>query len=179
MGLYKFWKKIKNITKLKMILIYSFMTTMDENVFICSYLKNEIFNNDVNVAIWLLSSIFYIVIRFYVKPIVLKLMRFDTYKDFINNILIHKYIIIVNYNIYVYTLLIKNAAVFKNKLTLISITLLNSCKIIMFKGVCKNLFKNIKIWRPQFKLHSIFGYYKSTRSNFVDFKNENSKNLKQ
>lgn len=152
------------------IYIYCFLFSLDSNFFICSYLKIELSNIENNMHFVLLSLIIYIIYKYNINS------KFNLIQ--INNFLT------INY----YISLLKE----QNILTLIK-TFINNIfiKIINIFNIYNNkfLFNNILfiyinikdsllVWYPIYKSYSIFGYYKSTRLKFIDFKNENLKRFK-
>nr|YP_740731.1 Ymf75 [Tetrahymena malaccensis]ABI51640.1 Ymf75 [Tetrahymena malaccensis] len=164
--------------------LYCFLTNMDTNLFVssCSFLRVEVFGKDENTTLVLLFYVTYSLLNFYL------------------NKLKNKYNNIKRKHLYTTELLIE-LLLFKYKLIILKFSSLkyiltfNVRKFILFNIFVINNYKSYKIntlfiylyyylnslniiWYPIFKAYSIFGYYKSTRLNFIDTKNENIKRIK-
>nr|QBI37886.1 Ymf75 [Tetrahymena rostrata]QGS65263.1 Ymf75 [Tetrahymena rostrata] len=185
LGIFKdFWRlQNKKIVPLYFwLFLYSFITSLDNNFFICSYLRDEIFGKDENTFFVILFYILYSFIPFFFKKIK-KNKNIIAYSIlYTHNMLIE--IILFRFKQYIlkYTTF-KHIIIFNfQKIKSFNIFLLNSYKTYYINSliiyILKLIESNFIIWQPIFKTYSIFGFYKSTRLNYTDFKNENLKRLK-
>lgn len=164
------------------IFLYSFSSSIEDNFFICSYLRDEVFGKDENTTLVLVFYIIYSLILFYTNKIKnknknIKYITLYT-KDFLTELLTlrYKFYILVNTSI-------NHIILFTfSKFYLFLIFLINNYKSYKINTFFIFFIRLIKlttlIWYPIFKAYSIFGFFKSTRLNFIDLKNENLKRLK-
>nr|NP_149379.1 ymf75 [Tetrahymena thermophila]7W5Z_Y5 Chain Y5, Ymf75 [Tetrahymena thermophila]7W5Z_y5 Chain y5, Ymf75 [Tetrahymena thermophila]8B6H_ED Chain ED, Ymf75 [Tetrahymena thermophila SB210]8B6H_Ed Chain Ed, Ymf75 [Tetrahymena thermophila SB210]8BQS_ED Chain ED, Ymf75 [Tetrahymena thermophila SB210]8BQS_Ed Chain Ed, Ymf75 [Tetrahymena thermophila SB210]8GYM_Y5 Chain Y5, Ymf75 [Tetrahymena thermophila SB210]8GYM_y5 Chain y5, Ymf75 [Tetrahymena thermophila SB210]8GZU_0F Chain 0F, Ymf75 [Tetrahy len=164
--------------------LYCFLSTMDTNIFVssCSFLKVEVFGKDENTTLVLLFYVFYSLFNFYLSRIKNK-----------NNYLVRKHLytteLLIELILFKYKLIILKFSSIKyilnfnvRKFILFNLFLINNYKAYKINTFFLYIYiylNNLNIiWYPIFKAYSIFGYYKSTRLNFIDTKNENIKRIK-
>lgn len=164
------------------LFLYGFNTSIEDNFFICSYLRDEIFGKDENTALSMLFYVIYSLILFFIN----KLRKGDVdYKYatlYTRDLLIELLSFRFKLYIIIYTSINYITLFIYKKLFLFNIFLLNNYKPYYINTLfiyALNLYSlTTLIWYPIFKTYSIFGYYKSTRLNYIDLKNENIKRLK-
>ncbi len=157
--------------------LYSFTIDLNDNFFICSYLRSNLFGNEeVTEVIYITFSIL-IAYLFCRNNINLKKLN-KIGSDLIAELLKIKYIyIILNY--------VSSSHVISynfNKTNMFAIFIFNFYKsykinnFIVFSYI--KFINNLIIWYPIFKTYSIYGFYKTTRVNFFQSKLESVKRLK-
>lgn len=164
------------------LFLYAFILTIDDNFFICSYLRDEVFGKDENTFLVLVFYVIYSLLSFYINRLKKKNSNNRYSTLYTQNILIE--IMKLRYKFYVIKFAALNHLLNFNfkKLNLFTIFLSNNYKSYkintLFIFLYSILNNKLILWYPIFKTYSIFGFYKSTRLNFIDIKNENLKRLK-
>lgn len=187
LGIFKDFAKLLNKKVVPIyfwFFLYCFLSNINTNIFICScsFLKAEVFGKDENTTLVLIFYIFYSLFTFYLNK--LKNKNIQTFKkhlyttELLIELLLFKYkIIILKFSSLKYIITFN-----LRKFILFNIFVSNSYKSYKINTLFLYLYiylNNLNIiWYPIFKAYSIFGYYKSTRLNFIDTKNENIKRLK-
>lgn len=179
-----FWKLLnKKVVPLYLwLFLYGFNTSIEDNFFICSYLRDEVFGKDENTILVLIFYILYSLSLFYLNKIKNKNVNTKYSTLYTKNFLIE--LLTLRYKLYViFNTSINHILLFiYTKLYLFNIFLLNSYKSYKINTLVLYIINLINIstliWYPIYKTYSIFGFYKSTRLNFIDLKNENIKRLK-
>lgn len=161
--------------------LFSFILDIEDNFFICSYLRDEVFGKDENTMLVLIIYVLYYLGLFYWN-------RFKTNKAntpmslYTTNLLIE--MLLMRYRFYIAKFASFTYITLYNfrRFFLFNLFLSNNYKPYFFNTLIVYLFNifdlRLIIWYPIYKTYSIFGYYKSTRLNFIDTKNENLKRLK-
>ncbi len=163
--------------------LYSFLTSIEDNFFICSYLRDEVFGKDENTFLVLIFYIIYSLSLFYINKLKKKNSELIINSLYTKELAIE--LITLKYKLFILKFSSFNYISYFNlkKLFLFNIFLLNNYKSYKINTLVVFLFNLINssniIWYPIYKTYSIFGYYKSTRLNFIDIKNENLKRIKQ
>lgn len=156
--------------------VYSFLVSLENNFFICSYLKNNLFlDEELTNSIYLSLLLLLIVLSTYNSKTYNKsLMNFNIIYEFLKI----NYILKILKNISIYYIISFNL----NNLNMFISFLTNCYKSYIFNNLLIYLYLLINInfitWHPIYKTHSIYGFYRSTRFNVIDIKNENLKRLK-
>lgn len=179
-----FWKLLnRKIVPLYLwLFLYCFNSSIEDNFFICSYLRDEVFGKDENTTLVILFYIVYSFILFYINKLRQKNVDNKSIALYTRDLLIE--LLTAKYKLYIIIhTSINHILLFINKkLILFNIFLLNNYKPYFINTLIIFLFNiynsSTLIWYPIFKTYSIFGYYKSTRLNYIDLKNENIKRIK-
>jgi len=156
--------------------IYSFSTSLNDNFFICSYLKNTFFLNEELNNITYLSAIS-LFILFCLKNKITTNKYMSKYNIIIEFLKIN-YVLKIFSSISTYYIITFNL----NKLRMFFTFLTNYYKSYVINNLVVYLYilisGNLINWYPIYKTHSIYGFYRSTRFNNIDIKNENLKRIK-
>lgn len=156
--------------------IYSFLVSLNDNFFICSYLKNTFFlDEELTNSVYLSILVLLVLLSLYNKKIYNESMvNFNIITEFLRV----NYILKILKNISLYYIITFNL----NKLKMFYLFLTNCYKPYIFNNLLVYLYllinNNFISWYPIYKTHSIYGFYRSTRFNVIDTKNENLKRLK-
>lgn len=156
--------------------IYSFLVSLNDNFFICSYLKNTFFlDEELTNSVYLSIIVLLVILSLYNRKIYSESMiNFNIITEFLRI----NYILKIFKNISLYYIFTFNL----NKLKMFYLFLINCYKSYIFNNLLVYLYlllnNNLISWYPIYKTHSIYGFYRSTRFNVVDTKNENLKRLK-
>ncbi len=185
LGVFRDFKKLLNKKVVPLYLwffLYSFIASIENNFFICSYLKDEVFGKDENTFLVLMFYIVYSLTLFYLNKLKKKNFNSNQSTLYTNELLIE--LITIKYKLLVlkFTSLKHILSFNLKKTSLFNIFLLNNYKSYKINTlviyIINLINSNFIIWYPIYKTYSIFGYYKSTRLNYIDIKNENIKRIK-
>lgn len=157
--------------------LYSFSIDLNDNFFICSYLRSNLFGNEEATEIIYAIFSTVIIYLFYKNNVNLKKLN-KIGSDLIAELLKIKYIyILLNYVSYFHIISYNF-----NKTNMFSIFIFNFYKSYKINNFIVYVFikfvNNLIIWYPIFKTYSIYGFYKTTRVNFIQSKLESVKRLK-
>lgn len=162
------------------LFLYSFLSEMEDNFFMCSYLRDEVFSNDLGVNISFMSLHVYLVFTWSIR-ILLKRNNIKLNSYTRNLFVVYLKLRYILHNIKVLNLSYSLKLLYSN-IVVVSVFIFNFFNSYYISSVFTYLVNAIStklvIWYPIYKAYSIFGFYKSTRLNFIDFKNENIKRLK-
>jgi len=156
--------------------LYSFLVSLGDNFFICSYLKNTFFlDEELTNSVYLSILLLLLVLSIYNKEIYNKsVISFNIISEFLRL----NYILKILKNTSLYHVITFNL----NNLKMFFSFLINCYKSYIFNNSLIYLYLLIDssfiTWHPIYKTHSIYGFYRSTRFNVIDVKNENLKRLK-
>jgi len=156
--------------------IYSFSTSLNDNFFICSYLKNTFFlNEELNSTTYLSAILLFILFCLKSKTTINKhISKYNIIIEFLKI----SYILKIFNSISTYYIITFNL----NKFQMFFIFLTNYYKSYVVNNLIVYLYNlingNLINWYPIYKTHSIYGFYRSTRFNNIDIKNENLKRIK-
>nr|YP_740776.1 Ymf75 [Tetrahymena paravorax]ABI51685.1 Ymf75 [Tetrahymena paravorax] len=163
------------------LFLYSFLFISTDNIFLCSYLREDVFGLEENIIIVLFIPILYVAIKYFFYnyinskiQIKMSLLKYDILKE----------ILTLKYKLHIYIITtIKHIIDFNfKKLILFTNFIINYYKSNLINNLIIYIFnyfyKNNLIWYTLFKTHSIYGYYRATRLNFIDLRNENMKRYK-
>lgn len=162
------------------LFLYSFLLEMEDNFFMCSYLRDEVFSCDLGVIISFISIHAYLILKWSFR-ILLKRdrIRLNAYTRDLMLLYLKLRYLLHNVSVLDLSLMLK---MLYCSIVASSIFILNYSKTYyitsVFVYIIKVIISNLVIWYPIYKAYSIFGLYKSTRLNFIDLKNENIKRLK-
>lgn len=168
------------------ILVFSFIVpSLLDNPLTCSYLRNEIFSNDYMTLVGYISCICFLLCRYITKMVISYSIK--NFKENVRPLIkvLIKLIISLCLKFWLITGKTLNIVIISSKLNLIrldfkkfiykcsnykiSVIILDLSKLFNDKMIVSYLI---------FKTYSVFGFYKITRFNYIDLKNEGFKNLK-
>lgn len=150
--------------------LYCFLFNVTNNILICSFLNDYLFSSDENILVILsLFLLYYVFKNFLNKFKTTTSLRLNILQE----ILSVSYKFIIFKNISLMNMLNFNLVKFNSFINFIinyyTYSYLNNTFVFLVNTFITN---NIK-WYTIFKTHSIYGYYRSTRLNFIDLKSEN------
>lgn len=156
--------------------IYSFLVSLGDNFFMCSYLKNTFFlDEELTNSVYLSILVILVSLSVYNKEIYNKsIINFNIISEFLR----FNYMLKIFKNISLYHIITFNLNNFKMFFSFLT----NCYKSYIFNNLLVYIYLLVSnsfiTWHPIYKTHSIYGFYRSTRFNVIDIKNENLKRLK-